>query len=169
VGWAHLYRKVGISSFSEFASSEATLQEGSRPASSAILSRCYFRRIVTNPLNTGWYSCVDSNTDLFIQRKKGKYRMMPATTAKVPIIVRGRKFIGECVYNVTQPPTSVGRRSRKLCLIAAAARTAIPCCTRARTFPEEPCILLGIRDEMMVSPSEALPALRKMIRGRQAR
>jgi hypothetical protein len=39
----------------------------------------------------------------------------------------------------------------------------------SRTFPEEPCILLGIRDETAVSPSEALPSLRRMIRARQAR
>jgi hypothetical protein len=74
------------------------------------------------------------------------------------------------VYNVTlnRPLQCVGCSS-ELCLIVAAARTAIPCCIRARTFPEEPCILLGIRDEMAVSPSEGLPGLRRMIRGRQAR
>ena len=72
------------------------------------------------------------------------------------------------IVTLNRPFQCIGCSS-ELCLIMAAARTAIPCCTRARTFPEEPCILQGIRDEMAVSPSEALPALRRMIRGRQAR
>ena len=95
--------------------------------------------------------------------------MTPATTAKVPMIARDSKFIGECVNVTLNRPLQCVGCGGELCLIVAAARTAIPCCTRARTFPEELCILLGIRDEMVVSPSEALPALRRMIRGRQAR
>jgi hypothetical protein len=72
------------------------------------------------------------------------------------------------IVALNRPLECVGCSS-ELCLIMAAARTAIPCCIRARTFPEEPCILQGIRDEMAVSPSEALPALRRMNRARQAR